>query len=142
MANLSSLPRWWAGATIGPSNTEPQVVDTVPGAIGSVSRFNIADTATGNLDVINTGSRSIRILDVWVVKIAGAGAAGNTIQVLAGTSAITEAMDTNVADKAIVRAATIDDANHNIIAGGTLRIARVKSGGNAACIVYISHTPL
>jgi len=64
----------------------------------------------------------VRVIDVWAVHTGGAGEASDTIQVLNGTNAITDAMDWSGADNAIVRAGEINDANHEIAAAGTLRV--------------------
>ena len=72
------------------------------------------------------------------IKVEAAGAAGNTIQVKSGANAITNAIDTNIADAAVARVATIDDVYHEIAAAGTLRVTRTKSGGNAAVYLMIS----
>jgi hypothetical protein len=94
--------------------------------------YRITATAlTGDVDV--TVAERIRVLDVWCVATA-AGGASDTIIVKNGTTAITDAMDLNVSDKVIVRALTIDDAQHEIAAAGTLKV----SGASAAtCEVYV-----
>lgn len=105
----------------------------VVGGIPVVHQVNIADSA-GNTDVVLT--YKTRITDVRVVKTTGAGSSGDTLTVKNGSTAITDAMDLNVADKTVVRAATIDDAQHEIAAGGTLRLTAAKAG-NVACIAYV-----
>ena len=105
------------------------------GGIVLMHRLDIADAATNDVDIVTVHKE--RLLDAWLVKTGGAGAAGNTIQVKNGATAITNAMDTNVADQAVVRVGTIDDASHEIAAGGTLRVTSTKAGGNAACTVYV-----
>lgn len=107
----------------------------VIGGVPVLHRIDVADAATGDVDV--TLTHKTRVTDVWVVKTGGAGGAANLVQVKNAATAITDDMDINVADKAVVRAATIDDASHEIAAAGTLRITRTKAGGNAACIVYV-----
>ena len=69
-----------------------------------------------------------------------AGEASDTIQVLNGSNAITDAMSWAGADKAVIRAASIDDAYHKIAAGGTLRVTTTDndSGGDVgAGVVYV-----
>lgn len=70
--------------------------------------------------IFNAESPRLKVLDAWCVKTAGAGA-GDTVTIDDGTTAITDAMDCNVADKLIVRAASIDDATAVLEEGGTLR---------------------
>jgi hypothetical protein len=90
-----------------------------------------ATALTGDVDVA-IARRSL-FLDAWCVAV-GAGGAADTITVKNGSTAITDAIDMNVSDKVIVRAGTIDDAQHEIAAGGTLRV----SGASAVtCEVYV-----
>jgi hypothetical protein len=87
-----------------------------------------------------TVEEKIRVIDVWAVHIGGAGEASDTLQVLNGSNAITDAMDWSGADKAIVRAGEIDDAYHEIAKGGTLRITTVDSDAGddvGAGVVYV-----
>lgn len=99
-------------------------------------RIDVADGATGNVDVVLTYKS--RVINAWVVKTVGAGGASDTITVNNGATAITDAMSINVADKTLVRAGAIDDASHEISSGGTLRIVRTKvSAANVACTVYV-----
>lgn len=89
-------------------------------------------TLTGDVDVVLT--HKTRVLAVHCVATA-AGGGGDTVTVGNGASAITDAMDLNVGDKVVVRAATVDDAQHEIAAGGTLRV----SGASAVnAEVYIT----
>ena len=108
----------------------------VIGGIPVVHRIAIADAATGDVDVVLT--HKTLIIDVHAVKTGALGGAANTVQVKNGATAITDALDLNVADEVVVRAGTISDASHEIAAAGTLRITRTKAGGNAACIVYVT----
>lgn len=105
------------------------------GGIEVLHRIDVADAATGDIDVVLDHKE--RVVDAWCVKTAGAGGAANTIQVKNGANAITDAMSININDQAIARAGSVDDAQHEIAAGGTLRITRTKAGGNAACICYV-----
>lgn len=90
-----------------------------------------ASALTGDVDV--TVEHKIRVLDVWCVATA-AGGASDTIIVKNGTTAITDAIDMNVSDKVVKRAGTIDDAQHEIDASGTLKV----SGASAVtCEVYV-----
>ncbi len=96
----------------------------------------VPDGATGDVDVVLT--HKTRVVDVEVIKTAGAGGASDTITVKNGATAITDAMSINVSDKTVVRAGTIDDASYEIAAAGTLRVTRTKvSGANVACVVRV-----
>lgn len=115
--------------TIG--NSVPNVANVnVIGGIPQLFRIT-ASALTGDVDV--TVTHKIRVLDVWTVQTA-AGGAGDTIIVKNGATAITDTMDCNKVDKTITRATTIDDAQHEIAAGGTLKV----SGASAVtCEVYV-----
>jgi hypothetical protein len=109
------------------SSSEPQ--------LESVIVIPVPDAATGDVDVVV--ERAFEVTEVVVQKRGGAGAASNTITVKKGATAISDALDMNVADKVLVRASTIDDAQSTLAAGDTLRVSRAKSGGNAQCLVTV-----
>lgn len=108
----------------------------VIGAIPVMHRVDVADGVTGDVDVALT--HKTLVTDVWLVKTAGAGGAGDTITVKSTATAITDAIDINVADKVMKRAGTIDDSSATIAAGGILRVTRTKSAAaNVACTVFV-----
>lgn len=136
MANIRNLTTWWAGAvSISPRNVEAAVVNSLEGALAVTFLVAVPDAASGDVDV--AVPFAARVIDVRAVKTGGAGAASNTITVKNATTAITDAFDMNVADKVVVRAATLDDASWELAAGGTLRVSWAKSGGNSAASVEI-----
>jgi len=114
------------------------------GGIPLVFSKQIADAASGNVSIVMT--RKVRVIDVWAVKEGGAGhASEDTVLVGKGASAITDAIALGAADKAIKRAATIDDANRDLAAGDSLRFTWVKGSGggnNPACTVYVKVLPI
>lgn len=135
---FAQLGAAFAGGTSGldGSNVKNVANGSIVGGVPIVITVDIADGVTGDTDV--TLTNKIQVNDVVVEKRAGAGGASDTITVKNGSTAITNAMDINVADKAIVRAGTIDDAASSIAAAGTLRVTRTKvSGANVACQVRI-----
>ena len=94
------------------------------GTQGGISTLFVIDVdggAAGDDDI--TLADKIRIVDVWCVHYGGAGEASDTIQVTDGSNnAITDAMDWSGADKTVVRAGEIDDANYVLASGTTLRV--------------------
>lgn len=124
------------GAVVPPPVADDNLVAGVP----VVHRLSIADQATGNVDYVV--ANKIRVIDAWCVKEAADGhATEDTITVQNGANAITDAMAIGANnDTSITRAATINDANQEIAAGGTLRISVVKGasgGNNTQCQVYV-----
>lgn len=108
----------------------------VIGGIPVIFRIDVAAGVTGDVDVVST--HKIRVINVWLVKRAAAGGGAGTITVKNGATAITDAMSIDINDKAIARAATIDDAQHEIAAAGTLRVTRTRTAStDETCTVYV-----
>lgn len=108
--------------------------DNVIGGIPVVHRIDIAAGDLGNTDV--TLTHKTRVIDAWLI-LRGAGVATTTLQVLSTGNAITDAMAASGSDKALVRAATIDDAYHEIVAGGILRVTSATGATQPAATVYV-----
>jgi len=94
----------------------------------------IAAAALGNTDIVMT--HKVRVLDAYLI-LRGAGVATTTLQVFNATNAITDAMDASGSDKAVVRAAEIDDAAYEIAAGGTLRVTSAAGATQPAALVVV-----
>ncbi len=106
------------------------------GGIPVLHRLAIAAGVTADVDFVLT--YKTRIIDAWLVKTNAAGGGAGTIQLKNGINAITDAMSININDQAIARAATIDDVQHEIAAGGTLRITRTRTTSiDETCTVYV-----
>lgn len=106
------------------------------GGLPVVHRFVIPAGTTGDVDFVLT--HKTRIYDVTLVKTAAAGGGAGTIQVKNGSSAITNAMSIDVNDQTVVRAGTIDDAQHEVAAAGTLRFTRTRTAStDESCIAYV-----
>lgn len=103
------------------------------GGIPVLHRIAIAD-GSGDTDVVL--AEKTRVIDAWAVKTAANGGAGDTVQVKNGANAITDALDLNVSDGVVVRAGSIDDAQHEIAATGTLKVTAANATDNT-CIVYV-----
>jgi len=126
------------GQVVDGSKAANVAEDNLVGGVPVVHELNIADGITGDIDFVLT--HKTRILDCHLIKRANAGGAMDTIQLqtIAGVP-ITDAMSINVADQAIVRAATIDDGTFEILAGGTLRVRRTKvAAADVACLVVVT----
>jgi len=108
--------------------------DNVIGGIPVIHRIDIAAGALAETDV--TLTHKTRVVDAWVV-LTGAGVASTTLKVQNGATTITDAMDVSGSDKVIIRATTIDDAQHEIAAAGTLRVKTETGATQPACTVYV-----
>lgn len=106
----------------------------VIGGIPVLHRIDIAAGALGNTDV--TLTHKTRVVDAWLV-LRSAGVASCTLQVKNGANAITDAMAASGSDQAIVRAASINDAYHEIAAGGTLRVTSASGATQPDAVVYV-----
>lgn len=127
-----------ASAALDGDNVNNVADDNVIGGIPVLHKIVIAGGAAADKDI--TLTHKTLVTDVWAVHTGGAGEVSDTIQVKNGANAITDAMSWAGADKAVVRAAEIDDAQHEIAAGGTLRVTTVDNdaGGDVgAGIVYV-----
>jgi hypothetical protein len=112
--------------------------DATTGGIPIVYAIAIAGGAAASKDI--TLDHKIRIIDVWAQHTGGGGEASDTIQVLSTGDAITDAMVWSGADNVIVRAASINDGNATIIAGGKIRVTTTDddTGGDVgAGVVYV-----
>lgn len=105
-------------------------------AIGAGTVLHRIDIADGAGDTTFIITNKTRIIDVWAIKTTTAGGAGDTVTVKNETDAVTDAISLNVADKAIARAGTIDDAYHDVAASGTIRVTAANNTDNE-CTVYI-----
>lgn len=108
--------------------------DNVIGGIPVIHRIDLAAGALADTDV--TLTHKTRVIDAWLI-LRGAGVATTTLQVKNGANAITDAMAASGSDKALVRAATIDDAYHEIAAAGTLRVTSATGATQPDATVYV-----
>jgi len=107
----------------------------VIGGIPLTFLIPISAGAIGNTDV--TMTHKVRVLDAYLV-LRGAGVATTTLQVFNGASAISDAMAASGSDKAIVRAAEIDDAAYEIAAAGTLRVTSATGASQPDALVVVN----
>lgn len=99
-----------------------------------IFRFDLAAGALADTDIVTTNA--IRVIDAYLV-LRGAGVASTTLTVKNSATAITDAMAASGSDKAIVRAATLDDAQWELAAGGTLRVTSATGATQPAATVYV-----
>ena len=122
-----------------PAELNGRVVATVANAnvIGGIPvlfRINVAD-ASADTDVVTT--HKIRVVEFWFLNTGiVAHAANDTIQLKNGATAITDAIAKTATVNAIKRAGTMDPAQVEVAAGGTIRITAVKDT-NAAVTAYL-----
>lgn len=107
----------------------------VIGGIPVIHRIDIAAGANANVDV--TLTHKTRVIDAWLV-LRGAGVASETFQIKNGANAISNAMAASGSDQALVRAASIDDAYHEIAAGGTLRVTGASGASMPDATIYVA----
>jgi hypothetical protein len=152
---LRSLPRTWAGdvkvetaaiedaavtqAKIAANALDGTIAgnvadDNVIGGLPVVHRIDITAGANADTDVVLT--HKTRVIDAWVV-LRGAGVTSAVLTVKNGANAITDGMAASGSDTAVVRAATINDANHEIAAAGTLRVTGSGGATQPDATVYV-----
>lgn len=112
----------------GTVNVPTVASGAVTGGLPLVFPLTVSSGANGDQDI--TVTPKIRVIDAWLV-MKGAGTAGSTVTVKNGATAITDVLDVSAkGDKEIVRFTTIDDAQMDIAAAGTLRISHASTGGD------------
>jgi hypothetical protein len=108
----------------------------VIGSVPVIHRIAVPAGTTGDVDV--TLTHKTLVIDAWLYKTTAAGGGAGTITVKNAANAITDAMSININDQAIARATTINDANNEIAAGGTLRITRTRTAStDETCVVFV-----
>jgi hypothetical protein len=122
------------GAELDGNNVATSGNANVDGAIPVLHRIDIAAGALADTDVVLTDKT--RVIDAWLI-LRGAGVATTTLQVKNGTNAITNAMAASGSDQAIVHAGTINDANWEIAAGGTLRVTSATGASQPDATVFV-----
>ena len=140
---LASIPA--ASITDGILTGAKVATTAAANVVGGIPVLHVYELATTGATTTNTDitlTHKTRILDAWVVKTSAAAANNdtNTVQVLNATNAITDAVSIqNKADTDIVRFTKINDANYEVAAAGTLRVARAlaSASDNNACQVYV-----
>jgi len=110
------------------------------GVMDIIHRFDISAGALAAKNI--TLDRKERVIDAWLV-LTGAGVANTTFTVETGAgTAITDAMAGTGTDKALVRCATLDDAQWDIAGGGTLRVESKTGATQPAATVFVRCVPV
>lgn len=138
------------GIKVGTRESETDVIDSsgnlqngrvanvadknTAGGIPVLHRIDIAAGANADVDV--TLTHKTRVVDAWVV-LRGAGVASAVFTVKNGANAITDGMAASGADTTLTRAGQINDANHEIAAGGTLRVTGSGGASMPEATVYV-----
>lgn len=109
------------------------------GCVGCIQfSKEVADAA--DLQLTLPAGYNIRVIRVWGIKTAGAGAAGDTVQLMNGGAAISDAISLNVADQTVVNATTIDDAQYRVAGGGLLTADyTLGGGGNTQSKLFVEY---
>lgn len=125
------------GAVVRASKVGTYAPEAVIAGVPVLHVFNMAAGATATRTIAT--AQKITVVDAWAV-LKGLGTAGDTVQVknAAGT-AITDALDCNAADKALVRAGEIDDGQNVVAAAANLQCTITDGGGGdvPAIDVYV-----
>ena len=133
---IGQLP-WTLGADVAIDPSDLRILapnDPIPG-IPFFFREAFLDAPTSSLTV--TLPYAWKFVFTSVVKRGGAGAAGNTLQLLQAGNPITEAISTNIANNVQIyntqNIAPFDDFN----AATSMTITNTKIGGNGSALVWI-----
>jgi hypothetical protein len=123
-----------AGSISGLDGSYPANLASGGNSVPFIIRNDFADGATGDTAIYAAAAPfKFRVIDAWFENKGANGANANTVQLCAaaaGASPITDAMSTNaLADKGIVRMATLDDATALVALGGDLYIRRTRAAG-------------
>ena len=108
-------------------------LDTTQGAPTFVMDVTTV-SGTSSYTLVDAAEFPFRVLDAWAVKTGGAGGASDTFLLTNDGTAITDAVDMNIADKTLARVATIDDAYHKINRSSKLG---VTTASGAVCTIYV-----
>lgn len=94
-----------------------------------------ATVGNASTDITIEAPCALRIFDVQAIALANGGA-GDTVQIKNGSNAVTDALDLQGADKAIVRASTIDN-DYCDFAEGDLITVDPTDVTDPSCLVFI-----
>lgn len=119
------------------ASTIANVADAnVEGGVPVIFRILTAGGASANIDVVM--KHKVRVIDAWAI-LKAAPTASDTVVIQNVTTDITDVIVVTANDEDLVRAISIDDAQHEIAAAANLRVAQVDGGGSdsPALEVYV-----
>ena len=122
-----------ADSVLEGSNVANVASDNAVGGIPVIFEIAVED-ATANNDI--TSTHRVKVVDFWFVGGATQGSASDTVQLMNGVNAITDAVAKTTAAGCLVRAASFDNTYTTIAAGGTIRVAATKDT-NVAGTAYV-----
>ena len=122
-----------ADSVLEGSNVANVAPDNVVGGIPVIFEIAVED-GTANNDI--TSTHRIKVIDFWFVGGDTQGSTSDTVQLLNGVNAITEAVAKTTDAGCLVRATSFDNDYTTIAAAGTIRVAAVKDT-NVAGTAYV-----
>lgn len=107
----------------------------VEGGVPVIFRLDIAAGALADNDLIM--KHKIRVIDCHFI-LTGAGVSTTTFTLRSTAADISDVMAASGSDGDLVRMATVDDDNHEIVAGGILRVTSLTGATQPAATVYVT----
>lgn len=101
---------------------------------GKTDKYVIEENVTANGTIAVNKGFKFRVTDAHIICTDNA---EGTVDIKNGTTAITSQFTHGTNDKAIVRATTIDDAQYEVAADGTLNIVTATGGKCRVIIEYV-----
>lgn len=113
--------------------------DNLVGGMPVMHKFVLPAGVTADVTFVLTHKEDI--VDVVIIKTTAAGGGAGTWQLCAaaaGASPVTNTFDINIADQAVARMTTLDDATAVFAAGATLYFRRVRTAStDESAIAYV-----
>lgn len=117
--------------------TQARVSTTTTKVLTPTMSVPIAVTAAGSQTIAIPTGTTYRFKGVSGFKTHGAGGAGDTLQVFAGATPVTNAIDLNLADKAVFGASTVDDAAMDFVGPVNVTVTAVQGGADCQCVATL-----
>jgi hypothetical protein len=127
-------------AGLDPRHLQPFDVGGVTAGVPFVVAFQTV-AGTSDLDAFDTTVGipfPARVINMWGFKTGAAGV-GDTVTLKKNTTAISDAIDCNIADNLLLTPASMDDAQMDLARGDNLRLSQAS---DALARVYVTLLPL